>query len=43
MLKFKVDEPRVLSLLQRLLPVLENEPLVGKLWIVEESSIRVRG
>ena len=42
MLKFKVDKPRVLSVLRRLLPVLEQEPLAGNLWIVEESSIRVR-
>jgi predicted nuclease of predicted toxin-antitoxin system len=39
----RLDKPRVLSVLQRLLPVLEQEPLVGKLWIVDESSIRVRG
>jgi predicted nuclease of predicted toxin-antitoxin system len=39
----RLDRPRVLSLLQRLLPLLEHEPLTGKLWIVEESSVRVRG
>jgi hypothetical protein len=39
----RLDKPRVLSVLQRLLPVLESEPLVGKLWIVEEASVRVRG
>ena len=39
----RLDKPRVLSVLQRLLPVLESEPLVGKLWIVEEASVRIRG
>jgi predicted nuclease of predicted toxin-antitoxin system len=32
----------VLSVLQHLLPVLQHEPLAGKLWIVDESSVRVR-
>jgi predicted nuclease of predicted toxin-antitoxin system len=39
----RLDKPRVLSVLRRLLPILDQEPLVGKLWIVEESSVRVRG
>jgi predicted nuclease of predicted toxin-antitoxin system len=39
----RLDKPRVLSVLQRLLPVLGSEPLVGKLWIVEEASVRIRG
>jgi predicted nuclease of predicted toxin-antitoxin system len=39
----RLDKRRVLSVLRRLLPVLEQEQLLGKLWIVEESSIRVRG
>lgn len=38
----RLDKPRVLSVLQRLLPLLEQEPLVGKLWIVDETSVRVR-
>ncbi len=38
-----LDKFHVLSVLQRLLPVLEHEPLTGKLWIVEETSVRVRG
>jgi hypothetical protein len=33
----------VLSVLKRLLPVLGHEPLSGKLWIVEDASLRVRG
>ena len=38
-----LDKFHVLSVLQRVLPVLEREPLAGKLWIVDESSVRVRG
>ncbi len=38
----RLAKPRVLSVLQRLLPVLEREPLEGKLWIVDETSVRVR-
>ena len=33
----------VLSVLQRLLPLLKRESLVGKLWIVDESSVRGHG
>lgn len=39
----RLDKLRVLSVVQRLLPVLKHEPLTGKLWIVEESFVRVRG
>ena len=39
----RLEKPRVLSVLHRLLSVLEHEPLAGKLWIVEEASVRVRG
>ncbi|MGO8752418.1 MAG: DUF5615 family PIN-like protein [Thermoguttaceae bacterium] len=38
----RLDKPRVLSVLKRLLPALERERLVGKLWIVEEAAIRMR-
>ena len=34
-----LDKFHVLSVLQRLLPVLEHEPLAGKLWIVDETSV----
>lgn len=33
----------VLRVLQRLLPALRTESLVGKLWIVDEVQIRIRG
>jgi hypothetical protein len=39
----QLDKPRVLSVLQRLLPVLEHESPAGKLWIVDETSVRARG
>jgi len=38
----RLDKTRVLSVLTRLLPVLDEESLAGKLWIVEEASVRVR-
>jgi predicted nuclease of predicted toxin-antitoxin system len=38
----KLDKFSVLAVLHRLLPVLERESPVGKLWIVNESSVRVR-
>lgn len=39
----RLDKPRVLSVLKRLLSIIEQEPLAGKLWIVQEASVRVRG
>jgi len=39
----RLDKQRVLSVMQRLLPVLEQEPLSGRLWIVDEASVRIRG
>jgi predicted nuclease of predicted toxin-antitoxin system len=39
----RLDKPHVLSIIQRLLPILEDEPLSATLWIVDESSVRVRG
>jgi predicted nuclease of predicted toxin-antitoxin system len=39
----RLDKPRALSVLKRLLPVLQHEPLAGKLWIVQETSVRVHG
>lgn len=38
----RLDKSFVLSVLRSLLPILEQEPLVGKLWIVEETSVRIR-
>ncbi|MEO0529601.1 MAG: DUF5615 family PIN-like protein [Planctomycetota bacterium] len=36
------DKQNVLAVLERLLPSLASEPLVGKLWTVDESQIRIR-
>lgn len=36
------DKQHVLDVVRQLLPVLEQEPVVGQLWIVEEERIRVR-
>jgi predicted nuclease of predicted toxin-antitoxin system len=33
----------VLRLLHRLLPIMEEEPLTGSLWIVDEHRVRIRG
>ena len=32
----------VLDVFRRLLPLLESEPLAGRLWVVDEWSLRVR-
>lgn len=36
------DKMRVMDLSEQLLPMLETEPLVKRLWIVEEERIRIR-
>jgi predicted nuclease of predicted toxin-antitoxin system len=36
------DRPHVLSAIERLLPLLTSEPLVGKIWVVDEQAVRVR-
>ena len=38
----RLDKRTVLSVIQRLTALFEQEPIVGKLWIVDESSVRVR-
>ena len=37
------DEPHVLEIIGRLIPLLASEPLERLLWIVEETRLRVRG
>ena len=37
------DKVHVLETFTSLLPKLNDEPLVGKLWIVNERTIRIRG
>ncbi len=36
------SRPAVLRALQRVIPLLTVEPLVGHLWIVEEDRVRIR-
>jgi len=38
----RLNKPQVLRAIERLLPVLDQEPLTGKLWIVDETSVRIR-
>lgn len=35
--------PRQLAALQRILPLLNTTPLANRLWIVEETRLRIRG
>lgn len=39
----RLDRISVLDLFRKLLPVLEAEPIAGKLLIVDESRVRIRG
>ena len=37
------DKPHILEVMRRLQPRLNQEPLKGRLWVVDEDSIRIRG
>jgi predicted nuclease of predicted toxin-antitoxin system len=37
------DKPRILKAFTRALRMLPLEPIVGRLWIVEEEKVRIRG
>jgi predicted nuclease of predicted toxin-antitoxin system len=37
------SKPAVLAAMETMLSALDTEPLVGKLWVVEEGRVRVRG
>jgi predicted nuclease of predicted toxin-antitoxin system len=39
----KQDKPRVLGVIGRVLPLLGKEQLIGLLWVVDESAVRIRG
>jgi len=39
----RLDKRRILIAVERLLAVLENETLAGKLWIANETTVRIRG
>lgn len=36
------DKPHVLAVVARVIPLLSQEPLARRLWIVEENRIRIR-
>jgi predicted nuclease of predicted toxin-antitoxin system len=37
------DKPHVLTVMRRVVPLLRQEHVQGRLWIVEEDRIRIRG
>ena len=37
------SRPRILALLKRVVPLFGHEPVKGRLWIVSEGGIRIRG
>jgi len=37
----RIDKHRLLEALKRLVPLLDQEPLAGRLWIVDETSVRI--
>ena len=37
------DKAHVVGVLRRVLPLFGSEPLLGRLWIVSEEQVRVRG
>ncbi|MCX7839590.1 MAG: DUF5615 family PIN-like protein, partial [Anaerolineae bacterium] len=39
----KQDKATVLALVKKFAPLLDRESVIGKLWIVEEDRIRIRG
>jgi predicted nuclease of predicted toxin-antitoxin system len=37
------EAQHVLQIVERMIPLLEREPLAGNLWVVDETSLRIRG
>jgi predicted nuclease of predicted toxin-antitoxin system len=37
------EKPRVVAAWERIIPLLEREPINAHLWIVEERTVRIRG
>lgn len=37
------DKPSVLALIERMIPLLNTEPLMGMLWVVDQTALRIRG
>jgi len=40
---FRIDKARLVAAIRRLLPIFNQEPLSGKLWIVDDTRVRIRG
>ena len=36
-------KPSVLAVIGRMIPLLNTEPLIGMLWVVDETALRIRG
>jgi predicted nuclease of predicted toxin-antitoxin system len=37
------SRPHILSVIRQVLDLLQREPIAGRLWIVSESGVRIRG
>jgi predicted nuclease of predicted toxin-antitoxin system len=37
------DKRSLLALIERVIPLLNTEPLVGYLWVVDQTALRIRG
>jgi predicted nuclease of predicted toxin-antitoxin system len=37
------DKPAVVRVIERVIPLLNTEPLIGTLWVVDETALRIRG
>jgi predicted nuclease of predicted toxin-antitoxin system len=37
------SKKHVLEAFKRILPLIAQEPIIGRLWIVEENTVRIRG
>lgn len=36
-------KPNIIALVDRVIPLLNIEPLIGKLWVVDQTALRIRG
>ena len=37
------SQPQQLAVMERLVTLLDSEPIAGRLWIVDETRVRIRG
>lgn len=42
-LRARQSKPHILSVLKGAIPLLDKEPLINHLWIVEENKVRIHG